>query len=296
MAYTITCQDISKIYKHSKDNKTALNNLSFSLTENKIYGLIGSNGAGKTTLLRLIANHILPSSGQITFNNTRIVEDGNIQQDICFMADQEPLFNLYNIKTLFEIASSFYTNWDHDYAKKLVNVFGLNINKKYSKMSKGEKGKANIIIALASKSKITILDETYVSLDAPSRRQFFDLLIEDYTEFPRTIIISTHYIDEVSNIFEEIILINAGQILLQEPKNDLEEKSLTILGDKKLGENLLQDVNIIHRESFGGKCAFSIYDTLSEAHRKQLNEHDFQISITPVEKWFVHMISEGGIQ
>ena len=90
-------------------------------------------------------------------------------------------------------------------------------------MSKGEKGKANIIVALASQSKITIFDETYVSLDAPNRKLFFDLLIEDYTENPRTIIISTHYIDEVSNLFEEILLIEKGQMLVHETKNDLEE-------------------------------------------------------------------------
>ncbi len=296
MTYTIECQNISKIYKNSKESKAALKNISFSLGENKICGLIGSNGAGKTTLLKLIANHIFPSEGQITFNDTPFTDDHDIQQNICLMEDQQPLFNTYHLKELFEIAASIYPNWDDEYAQRLVMVFSLNLNKKYSKMSKGEKGKANIIVALASQSKITIFDETYVSLDAPNRKLFFDLLIEDYTENPRTIIISTHYIDEVSNLFEEILLIEKGQMLVHETKNDLEEKSLTVLGDKTLGEKLLSDVNIIHRESFGGKCAFSIYDTLTETHKNQLKNHDFQLSITPVEKWFIHMISKEGIQ
>lgn len=292
MSYRIEFKNISKLYKGSKENKAALKNISFSLIENKIYGLIGSNGAGKTTLLKLIANYIYPSSGEISFNDPTSIDNSNIQQDICFMGDRQPLFNSYNSKTLFQVASSFYPNWDHDYSQRLINDFSLDISKKYSKLSKGEKGKVNIIIALASRSKITIFDETYISLDAPSRIKFFNLLIEDYTENPRTVIISTHYIDEVSKLFEDIILIDDGQLLVHESKDNLEEKSLTIFGAKDLGEKLLEGVNVTHKESFGKMCSFSVYDTLPETLIKQLREHNFQISITSVEKWFVHMISK----
>lgn len=296
MGYSIEFKNVSKIYKGSKENKAALKNVSFSLMENKIYGLIGSNGAGKTTLLKLIANSLFSTEGQITINDTTFMDNSNIHQDICFMPDYHPLFDSYTLKTLFEIASSFYPNWDHNYAQKLIDDFSLKPTKKYSKMSKGEKGKVNIMIALASRSKITIFDETYISLDSPSRKKFFDLLVEDYIENPRTVIISTHYIDEVSKLFEDIILIDEGKLLVHECKDHLEEKSLTILGAPNLGEQLLKGVNIIHKESFGGMCAFSIYDTLSEKQRKQLKDHDFKISITPVEKWFLHMLSKEVVQ
>lgn len=296
MGYKIELEKISKIYPGVKENKTALKNISLSLLENKIYGLIGANGAGKTTLLKLIANYIYPSEGEIRFNETTLTEDSKIQQDICLMGDQQSLFESYNSQTLFKIASYFYPQWDGHYAQRLIEVFELNTKKEYGKMSKGEKGKANIILALASKSKITIFDETYVSLDAPSRKKFFDLLIEDYTEYPRTIIISTHYIDEVSKLFEEIILLDRGQMLVHETKDSLEEKTMTILGDKKTGKNLLAGINIIYEESFGSQCAFSIYDTLPKTLRKQLKDQGFQISITPVEKWFIQMISQEGLR
>lgn len=295
MSYKIELHNISKIYQSSKEKKIALKNISLSLQENRIYGLLGSNGAGKTTLLKLIANYIYPSEGRIRVIDPTFVDNKIKQQDICLMGDQQPLFESYDLQTLFKIAYYFYPQWDENYARKLISLFQLNIKKDYEEMSKGEKGKVNVILALASRSKLTIFDETYVSFDAPSRKKFFDLLIEDYTEYQRTIIISTHYIDEVSKLFEEIILLDAGQILVHETKDNLEGKSMTIIGDKHLGEDLLQGINIIHRESFGSQSVFSIYDILPEILRKQLKEQGFQISITPVEKWFIHMISKEGL-
>lgn len=293
VGYTIEFQNVSKIFKGIKEDKVALENISFLLEENKICGLIGSNGAGKTTLLKLLSNHIFPSQGQIIFNRDTFTQNSNLQQDICFMKDQELLYSSYKIKTILKIASSLYPKWDNNYAEKLMNILGLKEDKKYNRLSKGQKGKVNIIIALASRAKITIFDETYISLDAPSRKKFFDLLIEDYTEYPRTIILSTHYIDEVSRIFEDIILINNGQLLLHETQDQLQEKSLTLMGDKKLGQKLLKNINVIYTESFGSMCAFSIYDTISHSFKKELVKNNFEISITPVEKWFVHMISKG---
>lgn len=292
MGYTVEFKNISKVFKGMRENKTALDNISFILEENRICGLIGSNGAGKTTLLKLLANHIFPTEGQVTFNQHNINENNNIHQDICLMGDKEILFNSYNVKTLLKIASYYYPNWDNNYVQKLMKIFGLKGNEKYNKLSKGQKGKVNIIIALASKAKITIFDETYISLDAPSRKKFFDLLIEDYTECPRTIILSTHYIDEASKILEDILLIDNAKLLLHETKDQLEEKSITLMGNQQLGENLLRDINVINKESFGSMCAFSIYDTLSHELRKELVTHGFEISITPLEKWFVHMISK----
>lgn len=291
MGYTVEFKNISKVFKGMREDKTALDNISFTLEENRICGLIGSNGAGKTTLLKLMANYIFPSEGKITFNKNTFDENSNLRQDICFMGDQELLYSSYKVNAIFKIASSFYPNWDSNYAEKLMDIFGLKGTEKYSKLSKGQKGKVNIIIALASKAKVTIFDETYISLDAPSRKKFFDLLIEDYTEYPRTIILSTHYIDEASKIFEDILLIDNAKLLLHETKDKLEDKSITLMGNQELGERLLKDINVIHKESFGSMCAFSIYDTISDSLRKELVNHVFEISITPVEKWFVHMIS-----
>lgn len=291
MGYTIEFQNITKEYKGIRENKIALENISFVLEANKICGIIGANGAGKTTLLKLMTNHIFPSQGQITFNQNTFKENSCLQQDICLMGDQELLYSSYNVKALLKIASSFYPRWDENYAQELKQIFGLKDNQKYNRLSKGQKGKVNIIIALASKAKVTIFDETYISLDAPSRNKFFDLLIEDYTKYPRTIILSTHYIDEASKLLEDILLIDDAKLLLHETKDQLEEKSITLIGNQKLGKKLLKNINIIHKESFGSMCAFSIYDTLSDALKKDLLNQGFEISITPLEKWFVHMIS-----
>jgi ABC-2 type transport system ATP-binding protein len=130
----------------------------------------------------------------------------------------------FKVKKIFELASDFFQNWDEEFKNELVAKFKLDINKKYITLSKGTAAIEGIIIGLASRSELTIYDEAYLGLDAAARKLFYDILLEDYIENPRTIIFSTHLIDEVSNLFEEIIKLHNGKILLKEETDIIKNK------------------------------------------------------------------------
>ena len=288
----IKLNQVYKIYNSDKIKTTALNNVSLNIKEHSIVGLIGANGAGKSTLLKLISGHITSTSGVL--NITRKPEGK--YSNICLMKDIEKLLDSYKVKELLKVIPTFYKDFDYEFFEILVKTFNINKRKSYEKLSKGQQGAINLSIALASRAYITLLDETYISLDAPSRNKFFDILLEDFSKRPRTIIISTHYIDEVSNLFDDIILIDNGKIIVHEEKDVLEEKTFTILGDSTLGQEILKEKNVINVDFIGKKSVFSVYDTLDNDINEKLLNNNFDISITPLEKWFIQMIEKEGVK
>jgi ABC-2 type transport system ATP-binding protein len=209
------------------------------------------------------------------------------------MSDSEKLFDSYSLKNILPLMKEFYPDFAYELVDELVDLLKISKKKNYEKMSKGQKGKFNLIIALASRAWFTLLDETYISLDAPSRHKIFEWILNDYEAFPRTFIISTHYVDEVSRIFEEIILIDQGCILLHDEKDSIESKTWTIYGNTNQGQELLKEKNILSEERLGNKSMFSLFDDIEDI-REQLLLNNYDVSVTPLEKWFVHTINKGG--
>lgn len=271
----ININQVTKTYGTTK----ALNNVSLHIEEHSIIGLIGANGAGKSTLMKLIAGHINPDEGLVE------VTRQSPYSNICLLSDFEKLLETYSLRKLYKLLPEYYHNFDLAFAKELARDFNVNEKKSYNRLSKGQKGKVNTILALASRSEITLLDETYISLDAPSRHKLFNIILDEFQKHPRTFIISTHYIDEVSRIFDEIVLINQGELLLHEAKDLVESKALTVFCPTILGDELLSQKNIISKEAIGSRTFYSIYDELND-----LNHSELEISSTPLEKWFVQMI------
>lgn len=281
----IHLKGISKSYNH----QNALSNINETIKKNTIVGLVGANGAGKTTLMKIIAGQILSTDGEITLDKTF-----DHYSNICLLSDNEAILENYSLKEVLAFLPEYYPNFDKELALNYARLLDVNVKKSFSKLSKGQKGKFNLVIALSSRAYITLLDETYISLDAPSRHQFFDLLLEDYRTFPRTIIISTHYIDEVNRLFDDIIVLDKGKIIVHEEKDVLEEKCMTIMGPTDLGDQLLTKFNVIHREEIGKRTIYSLYDDISSIE-KELILKNFEISVTPLEKWFIHLIQEKGV-
>lgn len=282
----IQLKKLSKFYH----DQMALKSITSVIKENKILGLVGTNGAGKSTLMKIIANQITASSGSITLEKS--YGDYN---NICLLSDKETILENYSLKDILAFLPEYYPDFNQDVADKLIQLFQINPKKDFSKLSKGQKGKFNLVIALSSRAYITLLDETYISLDAPSRHLFFNILLEEYHAFPRTFIISTHYVDEVNRLFDDIMVLNKGEILVHEAKDILEEKCLTLLGPTAIGDELLKNIQILHKETIGKRTLYSIFDDITSIE-KQLIAEQFEISFTPLEKWFIHLIQkEGGI-
>ncbi len=283
-----------EIYNLTKEygNTIALENVTISCAHNKIYGLLGRNGAGKTTLMHLLAGQLLPTEGSIHIYGENVYENHEALAKICYIGPFSNINNYvkaYRVRDFFKTASLFYPNWDQDFADKLIRLFSLDIKKHYRNLSSGMLSMVSIVISLASRAPLTLLDEPYTGLDAAARQEFYDVLAEDYSNHPRTIIFSTHLIDEASKLFEDVILLHQGQILLQKSLETLEESSFVITGDEEILKSVLSNKNIIRIENMGRRAAYSLYDTLSEQEKPVLTQAGLEVRSLTLQQLFVYL-------
>jgi ABC-2 type transport system ATP-binding protein len=234
-------------------DKVALNNLDLTIGSNKIIGLLGRNGSGKTTLLQLLAGHTKPSSGEVLINGERPFNQGNILKNICLISEANNFKRKLKIKEILKIVGRFYPNWSQQTAERLLKEFNLTPSLNAKGLSKGMESSLSIIIGLSSHSNITVFDEPYIGMDASARYRFYDILLEEYETHPRTFIISTHLIDEVSNLFEEVILIQNGSMLLHESTEEMKNKSLKVTGSKDKIDVFSEGKNVIHTSQIMGQ-------------------------------------------
>ena len=206
------------VKKYGKD--TVIKNVNIDIETGKIYGLLGRNGAGKTTLLSMLTAQNPVTEGTVTFDGEEVWENEKALSHICYSREisQVTMFgpNTLKVKDYLSTARAFYANWDEEYAKELIELFDIDPRKKINRLSKGMLSVVTIIVALASKAEITIMDEPVAGLDVVAREQFYKLLIDEYANTGRTFVISTHIIEEAASLFERVIIIDDGEIKFEE--------------------------------------------------------------------------------
>ena len=226
----LICQQITKKYK----DKVALDQVSLTLEQGKIYGLIGRNGAGKTTLLSVLTAQSPATSGTVTLDGMPVWEDRKALEHLCFSRElnvsNESGLGSMKVKEYLRIASIYYPHWDAAMAEKLVQLFELPLKKRMNKLSKGMLSMVTIIVALSSKAEFTLLDEPVAGLDVVAREQFYKLLLEEYTETGRTFVISTHIIEEAADVLEEVIILKDGKVLLESDTQALVDSARYVSG------------------------------------------------------------------
>lgn len=254
----LICNDLVKKY----GKKEILHGIDLEIEPNKIYGLIGRNGAGKTTLLSVLTAQSPATSGTVTYNGMPVWENQAALDHICFSRELNPLIgwgpNNLKIKDHLQAASLYFPKWDKQLADRLIKDFDLDPKKKICKLSKGMMSMVTIVIALASKSDITFLDEPVAGLDVIARDAFYRELLADYTETGRTFLISTHIIEEAEDLFEETIFLKDGRILLKESTQTLLERAVHISGKAEDVDAAAAGLHVYHPETLGRSKAVTV--------------------------------------
>lgn len=195
-----------------KFGKTAaLDNITATIPLGRVYGLIGRNGAGKSTLLTALAGQ-LNVSGELTIAGEPVVDNLRILDQLILTGADSNFPKDISLRKLVAIADARWDTFDRAYALKLAEDYGLDLGKKISAMSRGQKSLASVVLGLGAQAPLTLLDEPYLGLDVQNRAQFYRHLLEDLQRNPRTVILSTHHIDDAEKILDSIILIEQGKI------------------------------------------------------------------------------------
>lgn len=274
------------------DRFTAIENMNLIIESNKIHGLLGRNGAGKTTLLNIVATHNFPTSGGVKIFGEEAWTKSEVLQKVCYIREN-PIYPFnFKLKNIFDIVSDFYPNWNENLALELVDKFNLNLEKKARQLSRGMLSALGVIIGLASRAPLTILDEPALGLDAVARQTLYDSLLEEYCNHPRTILLSTHLIDEVSKIFENVIIIKDGEIILNDDADFLRNRGYYFLGNKAELKKVVKEKTILNEQMFGNQSQIAIFDELTEAEKVTAKENGIDINSIPMQKLFVYLTED----
>ena len=239
-------------------NTKALDQFSCQLEANHIYGLLGRNGAGKSTLLRLITAQLFANQGEMLIGGEPVHNNLKQLSKVCYVSDNPDFGGLKRVKDVLDIERRLHANWDETLAKDLLARFELDGNRKVKGFSRGMQTALSLVCGLASQAEITIFDEPSLGLDAVIRERFYDALIDSYEKNPRTIVISTHLIDEVSRVIEKAIIINHGKLILQRDAVDLMRDGVDIIGAEEAVSQETKGLNILRKENFMGQTTYSV--------------------------------------
>ncbi|WP_212948509.1 ABC transporter ATP-binding protein [Siminovitchia terrae] len=285
MGQVVEIKQLEKAYGSFK----AVQNVHFSIQKNKIYGLLGRNGAGKTTLMKMITAQIFPTSGDIKVFGENPFENSKVLNQICFIKESQQYPINFTVQDVLDVSKSLFPNWNNDLAYSLISDFNLPLKRRIKKLSRGMLSSVGIVIGLASRAPLTVFDEPYLGLDAVSRGIFYDRLMEDYVKNPRTIILSTHLIDEVSNLLEHVLVIKDGELMIDQDAEELRGMAYTVTGKSAQVEAYLAGKEIVHQEPFGGLLSATVIGNGNSSDQKQAETCGLEVTPVSLQQLIVYL-------
>lgn len=264
----------------------AVDDVSFEIEKGKILGLIGPNGAGKTTLLKAVLG-LTDCEGDLSvlgFNPFR--QRKQLMQNICFIADVAVLPRWIKVTQLLDFVESIHPNFSRPRAEELLKQTNVRLGAKVKELSKGMVTQLHLSIIMAIDAKLLVLDEPTLGLDILFRKEFYANLLNDYFDEERTILITTHQVEEIENLLTDVMFINDGKILLDASMDSLSEKYVELMASGE-GAQKARGLGPIAESEMFGKSVM-LFEGVSRDHLEGLGE----IRIPSVADLFVAKIKE----
>lgn len=287
MTLGIQVRNVSMQYS---DEVKALDDVSFDLQGGKIYGLLGRNGAGKSSLMAVMAAFRKPTSGEVLVNGQPVWENPAVTREICLIREAaDTVEHSEPVEAALDFAAYMRPNWDMDYARQLLERFEVSERTKINALSRGKRAALWVILGLASRAPITMFDEPYIGMDAPSRYIFYEEILNDFMAHPRTIIVSTHLIEEVARLFEEVVIIDRGRLVLQEDTDTLRARGVAVTGRVEAVDQVVNGMPILNTRQLGPTKSVVIYGDLDPERRSLARSAGLELGPVPLQDLFVHL-------
>lgn len=236
----------------------ALDGVDLTLPPGRIYGLLGPNGAGKTTLMACLCHHIFKTSGTITIDGENPAENAGVLGRTIFVHEDQAYNDAYSIDRILAAMPSFYPTWDQVAAERLIERFRLPIKQRARKLSRGQKSALAAVLSLSARAPYTFLDEPYLGLDPTARVILYEEILRSYSEAPRTIVLSTHLIDEAADLMEEVIVLLGGRVVLQADVDEARDSAFVARGMKEDVRRLAGAREVITEHALGSIVSATI--------------------------------------
>ncbi len=269
----------------------AIDDLSMTIPQGAVYGLVGPNGAGKSTAIRLMTGVYRPDSGSITMEGLPIYENPAIKSRICSIPDEIFFFPSASLEEMRKYYKGLYPNFDDALFKKLYEIFQLPAKSQMRRFSKGMQKQAAFQLSICTRPDMLVLDEPVDGLDPVMRRQVWSLILSDVAQHGTTVLISSHNLRELEDICDHVGIMDHGKMLLERSLADMQGSTvkLQIVGDVPEG------LNVLH-ESFSGRLKTLVVRGTAEeitAKAQAANAAYFDVLPLSLEEIFIYEL--GGV-
>jgi len=269
----------------------AINDLTISLEPGKIHGLLGRNGSGKSTLAATFAAFRAPTSGSVRVGGHDPYEHARTASQICLIREGGDIYDQQSVTCALALSRSMRPYWDEKYAKYLIRRFQLPLGKKAQRLSRGQRSALGVTLGLASRAPLTIFDESYLGMDAPSREIFYEELLPDYVAHPRTIIVSTHLIGEVASLFEEVLVIDRGRLVVQGDADDLRTRGVEVVGPAATVDRFVSGLTVLAERRLGATTSATVYGRLNRERERDAAAAGLSLGPVGLQDLFIHLTS-----
>lgn len=202
--------------------RIALDGVDFVVKRGSVHGLVGANGAGKTTLIRHLLGLLRAEAGTVrVFGLDPVADPVSVLSRIGYLSEENDLPAWMTVDELLRYSRAFYPAWDVRYAEDLRETFGLAPGAKIGSLSKGQKARAGLVAALAHRPELLLLDEPSSGLDPIVRRDILEAILKTIAHEGRTVLFSSHLLDEVERVADDVTMINRGRIVLSAPLDEI---------------------------------------------------------------------------
>jgi len=270
----------------------ALSEMTFSISEHSITGLIGRNGSGKTTLMKILAGILDKTSGDALVFGQQPMDNLAVLNKLVYTYHNVPYDPKWSLKTVLFAYKTMFPGFDTGFAGKLMKYFELNGKMKYKSLSQGMASIFNFLCALSCRCPLTMLDEPVLGMDITVRKSAYEILLRDFTEHPRTFIVSSHLLSELEGVLSDILLVEQGKIILHSPIDDIRQSAYRIDGSQSAIENYIANKKVIKRKESEINGFAVIYEPYTEAAASEAMKQGLKISPVRAEELCVYLTQQ----
>ncbi len=251
--------------------KTALERVSFSVPKGRVVGLLGHNGAGKTSLMKALVG-LLPGEGELSVLGLQPRRQRNeLLQQLCYIPDVAVLPRWARVHELITLMSGLQPRFSADRARELLKRTSVGVNDKVKSLSKGMVVQVHLALIAAIDAKVMVLDEPTLGLDVMSRKSFYEMLIDEWCDGERSVLISTHQVEEVESLLSDVIMLDEGKLVLNISLEDIDRRFVALSHDPATAEAIAAAHPLLRYRQSGGRGA-AIFDGAPPAHVAELGE------------------------
>jgi ABC-2 type transport system ATP-binding protein len=288
MTAVIEARGLKKAYGAT----TAVDAVSFSIQPGRIVGLIGPNGAGKTTLFKAILG-LTHFDGELhVLGRDPRSERNELMQDVCFIADVAVLPRWLRVSQALDFVGGVHPRFDRSRATDFLRKTDIKMSSRVRELSKGMVTQLHLALILAIDARLLVLDEPTLGLDLLFRRQFYDTLLNDYFDKERTIVLTTHQVEEIENLLTDVIFINRGQVVLDSSVETLSDRYVQLTVTTERAAHARQLNPFYEREVFGRVAMF--FEGRAASELSAFTQGGGELRTPSVADLFVAKMQRGG--